>query len=90
MFKPIKIVLVSAREDEALREQLKRHLQSLQRQGFIRLWDDSYIRAGLEYESEHDANLKTAQVILLLVSPDFISFSFLLNLNQRKSNVFCF
>ena len=52
MLKPIKIVLVSAREDEALREQLKRHLQSLQRQGTIKLWDDSFIRAGLEYESE--------------------------------------
>ncbi len=69
----IEIFLCYANRDKSLLEQLKTQLTSLQHQGRINLWDDSYILAGVEWESEIESHLNTAQIILLLVSPDFMA-----------------
>ncbi len=45
----------------------------LQRQGHITLWADTDIDAGTEWEEEINKHLNTAQIILLLVSSDFIA-----------------
>ncbi len=62
-----------AHEDEALLNKLKAHLNPLQRQGLIDFWHDRNISAGTEWGREIDEHLKTAQIILLLVSPDFLA-----------------
>lgn len=59
--------------DESLRDQLETHLSSLRRQGLIESWHDRRITAGEEFGSVIDAHVDTADVILLLVSPDFIA-----------------
>jgi len=59
--------------DEALRDQLEIHLSSLRRQGLISAWHDRRILAGTEIDQAIDQNLDSADVILLLVSPDFIA-----------------
>lgn len=71
--KPIEIFYSYAHEDEALRNQLNTHLATLRRQGLITEWYDRQIQAGAPWSSEIDTHLKTAQVILLLISPDFIN-----------------
>lgn len=60
-------------KDEDLRDELEVHLTSLKRQGLIETWHDRRITAGEEWEAKISENLKTAEVILLLVSPDFIA-----------------
>jgi TIR domain/NACHT domain/Tetratricopeptide repeat len=62
-----------AYEDEDLRDQLEKHLMLLQRQGLISLWHDRKILAGRTWAHEVDTHLKTATIILLLVSPDFLA-----------------
>src|SRR5947209_11294330 len=52
---------------------LKTHLMPLQRQGLITVWSDSDIHAGANWQEEIEKHLDTAQIILLLVSPDFIA-----------------
>jgi hypothetical protein len=59
--------------DETLRNQLEVHLAALQRQGLIATWHDRRITAGTPVGDAIDANLNTSQVILLLVSSDFIA-----------------
>jgi hypothetical protein len=59
--------------DEALRDQLEKHLSGLQRQGIITSWHDRRIVAGTAFAEAIDQNIETADVILLLVSPDFIA-----------------
>jgi hypothetical protein len=59
--------------DEALRNQLEVHLSALKRQGLISTWHDRRIIAGSHVGDTIDANLNAAEVILLLVSPDFIA-----------------
>lgn len=70
---PVKVFFCYAREDEALLIRLKSHLKPLERQGLIELWYDREIGAGAEWEKEISQHLNTAQIILLLVSPDFMS-----------------
>src|SRR5947209_17543230 len=68
----IEIFLCYAREDDALRQGLEKHLRVLRRQGIINLWHDRDISAGTEWEREIDNHLNTARLILLLISPDFL------------------
>src|SRR5215211_4186681 len=45
----------------------------LKRQGFIETWHDRRITAGEPLDRAISANLETADIVLLLVSPDFLA-----------------
>ncbi len=68
----VKIFFCYAHEDEALRQALEKQLRILKRQSLINVWHDRQIGAGTEWEEEIFKQLNSAQIILLLVSPDFI------------------
>jgi hypothetical protein len=59
--------------DEPLRDQLEKHLAALKRQGLIESWHDRRIDVGRQFDSEISGHLETADVILLLVSSDFLA-----------------
>lgn len=67
------LFLSYSHRDEGLRAQLETHLAALRRQGFITVWHDRRITAGEDFASVIDAHLEQANVVLLLVSPDFIA-----------------
>ncbi|MFH7026018.1 MAG: toll/interleukin-1 receptor domain-containing protein [Heteroscytonema crispum UTEX LB 1556] len=58
-------------QDEQMRQKLEKHLSMLKRQGVIANWHQGMISPGKEWEKEIDARLKTADIILLLISSDF-------------------
>ena len=60
-------------KDEALRDELEIHLKLLQRQNVISAWHDRKILPGSEWDQEIDHYLERAQIILLLISADFIA-----------------
>lgn len=60
-------------KDEALRDQLESHLALLKNQGLIEAWHDRRIVAGDDVDDAILGELETADIILLLVSSDFIS-----------------
>src|SRR5262249_17169621 len=82
---PITIFFCYAREDESLLNQLKAHLRSLQRQGLIEVWYDRNISPGAEWEPEIAKKLNTAQIILLLVSPDFINSDYCYGIEIQRA-----
>jgi TIR domain len=69
---PLSVFYCYAREDRALRDELDKHLADLRRSGLIKAWYDGEILPGASWEKEIETHLKTAHVILLLVSADFI------------------
>src|SRR5215469_7773857 len=71
--KAVEIFCCYAREDEELRHELEKHLMSLQRQGLVTQWHDRKIPVGTEWNHTIDMHLKTAAIILLLISPDFLA-----------------
>ncbi|MBD2605842.1 tetratricopeptide repeat protein [Scytonema hofmannii FACHB-248] len=67
-------VFISYHEkDNDLREELEKHLASLQWENIITSWSDRQIVAGQEFKGEIDKSLNQAGLILLLVSSDFIA-----------------
>ena len=68
-----KIFYSYSHKDETYREQLETHLSILKRNGAIQGWHDRRISAGQEWEEEINLNLEEADVILLLVSSNFLA-----------------
>jgi tetratricopeptide (TPR) repeat protein len=68
----VKIFYCYAREDQALRDELDKHLGMMKRQDQIIGWYDQDISPGKHWEAEIDSHLNAANIILLLVSPDFM------------------
>lgn len=73
MAKPIRIFFSYAHEDEKFREELEKHLSFLKRSKKIIGWHDRRISAGANWEQEINDNIDQAQIILMLISPDFIN-----------------
>ena len=69
----LRICCCYAHEDRPLLEGLQRYLHPLQRAGLINMWDDANISPGLEWKKEIREQLQAAQIILLLVSTDFLN-----------------
>jgi hypothetical protein len=85
MLMTVKIFFCYAREDEALLNKLKAHLRPLQRQGLIDVWHDRDISAGTEWEQEISQHLNAAQIILLLVSPDFMDSDYCYGIEMKRA-----
>lgn len=73
----INLFIAYAPEDEALKEQLEKHLAVLKRQQFIEIWHNRRIEAGADWSQKISSYLDTAQIILLLISPDFLASDYL-------------
>jgi len=72
MTEPLKVFISYAHEDEPHRETLGKHLSALEREGLIRIWHDRKITGGREWAGAIDDALKSADIILLLISADFL------------------
>jgi hypothetical protein len=59
--------------DEALRDQIETQLTMLKRQGVIETWHDRRIGAGEDFADAIDRHVESDDIILLLVSPDFLA-----------------
>ncbi len=59
--------------DEALRDQIETQLAMLKRQGVIETWHDRRIGAGEDFADAIDRHVESDDIILLLVSPDFLA-----------------
>src|SRR6266487_2479008 len=74
-----------AYRDEFLRNELEKHLMNLSRQGRIINWHNHRITAGKEWAQEIDMHINTAQLILLLISPDFLASDYCYELEMKRA-----
>ena len=85
MATPLEVFCCYAREDQEMLEQLKKHLTPLQRQGQITIWSDTNLNAGVEWEKELHRHLESADIILLLISPDFMASDYCYSTEMRRA-----
>lgn len=71
--------------DEALRDQLEKQLSLLKRQGIIEVWHDRRIGAGKDFGKEIDHHVETDDIILLLVSADFLDSDYCYNKEMARA-----
>lgn len=73
---PVKLFCSYAHKDETLLNELKKQLAFMVRLGQLETWHDRMIAPGAEWEPEILARFNEANIILLLISPDFIASDF--------------
>ncbi len=81
----IEVFFSFSHKDKKLRDELSKHLSTLKQEGLIRDWSDREIRPGDEWEHEILEHLSTAQIILLLISPDFLASNFCSNIEMERA-----
>jgi hypothetical protein len=82
---PPEVFISYSHKDEELLERLEVHLNVLKRQNIITLWHGRKIFPGDEWEEEIDKHLNTAQIILLLVSADFIASDYCYGVEFKRA-----
>lgn len=85
MKEPLQIFCCYAREDRPLFDKLRKHLQALEYDRLITIQADVNIAPGNEWENEISNHLNTAQVILLLVSPNFMASRYCYKIEMRRA-----
>lgn len=81
----MKIFYVYSHRDEGLRSELETHLALLRRQGFISGWHDRKLVPGQEWEPALLKELESSQVVLLLVSADFLASDFAYGREMKRA-----
>jgi hypothetical protein len=81
----IKVFYSYAHEDEELRNQFQTHLSSLREQGAIKEWHDRKITAGQQWGEKIDHHLEDADLIMLLVSADFLASGYCRNVELKRA-----
>ncbi|HEU0174048.1 MAG TPA: TIR domain-containing protein [Blastocatellia bacterium] len=83
--KAIEVFFSYSHKDEELRDQLSNHLSTLKRNQFITAWHDRRIGAGTEWTSEIDERLDAADIILLLISSDFLASDYCYDVEVKRA-----
>lgn len=83
--KKLKAFISYSHKDEAYRQELEISLSQLKREGLIDTWSDRKILPGSNWKNEISENLETSDVILLLVSPDFIASDYCYEIELQRA-----
>ena len=82
---PWKVFYSYAHEDQELCKRLGVFLAPLKRQGKIIEWYDRMIAPGINWDREITSQLDSANLILLLVSPDFLASDYCFGIEIDKA-----
>jgi hypothetical protein len=72
-----KVFISYSHKDETFKEELDTHFSALKRSGLVDVWHDRRIDAGTEWDDEIKAELESADIILLLVSANFLASEYI-------------
>lgn len=82
---PAKVFCSHAHADEEFRAELEKHLALLSQQDAIHVWHDREIVPGTDWKKEIDRNLEEADIVLLLVSADFMFSKYCMGIEMKRA-----
>ena len=82
---PIRVFLSYSHKDESLADELKTHLSLLRREGLIKDWSDRRIIPGENWKREISDQLEAADLILLLISVDFLASDYVYDVEVKRA-----
>lgn len=80
-----KIFIAYSRQDKRLLEKLKTHLSILERRNYASIWYDGEIEVGSNWEEEIHNALINSDIVLLLISSDFIASDYCYEKEMKKA-----
>ena len=84
MSEPLEVLCCYAREDREMMMQLKKYLTPLEKLGQITIWSDIDVNAGEAWDQELQQHLESADIILLLLSPDFLAADYCYSAEMQR------
>jgi TIR domain/CHAT domain len=81
----VEVFISYSHKDKLLRDQLAIQLSNLRRQQVIRDWFDGDIIPGTEWRKQIQQHLESAQIILLLISADFMASEFCYSIEMTRA-----
>jgi|SRR5579859_1407274 len=81
----IKLFYCYARSDKTLRDRLEKHIRALNRHYHLTHWHDREILPGKEWGHEIHFHLDTADIIFLLISPDFMTSDYCYGVEMKRA-----
>lgn len=82
---PYSVFISYSHHDRAFCQELETHLANLKRQHIISSWYDGDISPGTDWKSQIIEHLNTDQIILLLISADFMASDFCYSLEMTQA-----
>src|SRR5262245_9048841 len=82
---PLEVFFSYAQEDELLKKELEKHLAVLLHEQVLRGWSSRCIDAGASFRGEVDRHLERADLILFLVSADFLASDYIYDTEMRRA-----
>ena len=82
---PVEVFISYSHKDKLLRDQMAIQLSNLRRQEVIRDWFDGDIIPGTEWRKQIQQHLESAQIILLLISADFMASEFCYSIEMTRA-----
>jgi TIR domain len=76
-----------AHADENLKNRLLVHLAALRREGLIGIWHDRMLKPGEHLDTAIEAELAAADLVILLISPDFINSNYCTEKEMQRAFV---
>lgn len=80
-----RVFLSYSHADSAMRDQVEKQLAALKRQGVIAVWHDRCIEPGQDFAQQIDDHINQDEIILLLVSSDFIHSSYCYEIEMQRA-----
>jgi len=81
----VKIFVSYSQKDEEWRRKLETSLSTLKTQKLISTWHDREIKGGEEWEKLIDENITKCDVVLLLISPDFLASKYCTEIEVKRA-----
>ena len=81
----LRVFISYSHQDDEWRRQLEAHLSLLRREGVLDVWHDRRLQAGEPWAQTLDEQIGSADLVLLLVSADFIQSDYCFGLEMRTA-----
>ena len=81
----LQVFISYSHKDEILRGELETHLALLQRTGIVTSWADRCITPGDDWRGQIDEAVNQADIILLLVSANFVSSDYCWDIEMKRA-----
>ncbi len=81
----LEVFFCYSHRDEDMRNRLDAHLSALKHMGIIRSWHDRKIAAGADWDKTIDKHLNSADLVLLLISPDFLNSEYAYRKEMKRA-----
>src|SRR5262245_18962055 len=82
---PVDLFCSYSHKDETLREELDTHLALLRRRGVLNPWHDRRIAPSDDWKESIDGHLESADIVLLLISPDFMASDYCYDVEMTRA-----